>query len=527
MISLAAVGADWAHAILPAASRLSQLASGNLVAAVWQGVLLAVTVALGLRLLPRTPAAVRFAIWFAVFAIVALLPMAPAWSGSISAPYPIAHPWLTLGAGWGLAIASVWLVASLVRAVTLAAAALRVRSLWKRATPIDLPFAEAGPGARSAQLCASSQVDRPTVIGFFSPKIVIPQWLLEKLTPAELEQIILHEAGHLHRADDWLNLLQKIALVLFPLNPALAWVERRLCFERELAVDERVLQALAGRQGAAQAYASCLATLAEYRLEHRGGFALALGALGRESELARRVGRILRRSEPMRPSHARLLLGAAVLALAVATFGFERCPSLVGFAPSGTPGAIASNLAPVPSGLKVHSGYQAVVMRTKSTKTIGWSTKQNVPHETMLKAETVLKADSRPTRAAALAGFADTRASVRGAHEVVASARVEAPNSTATIPTIVPHLQQQPSQFVEMVVITSWQAADGSRMVLTTASFSGPSRGSGANSTPTPANVAAESSAIDAGPASQGQASDRFHPYAAVPTRDGWLFIQL
>ena len=116
----------------------------------------------------------------------------------------------------------------------------------------------------------SDEVDRPTVIGFFSPKILIPGWLLEKLTAAELEQIVLHEAGHLGRADDWMNLLQKIALVIFPLNPALAWVERRLCFERELAVDERVLQAFAGKPGAAKAYAECLTTLAEYRLGRRG-----------------------------------------------------------------------------------------------------------------------------------------------------------------------------------------------------------------------------------------------------------------
>ncbi len=92
-----------------------------------------------------------------------------------------------------------------------------------------------GVGSRRAELCVSDEVDRPTVIGFFAPKILIPTWLVEKLTATELEQIVLHEAGHLGRADDWMNLLQKIALVVFPLNPALAWVERRLCFERELA----------------------------------------------------------------------------------------------------------------------------------------------------------------------------------------------------------------------------------------------------------------------------------------------------
>jgi hypothetical protein len=107
-------------------------------------------------------------------------------------------------------------------------------------------------------------------------------------------------------------------------------------------VDERVLRAFAGRAGAATAYAACLATLAEYRLGRRA-MALALGVLGRESdpseeagwgprsELGRRVGRILRRGEGMKPLHAKLVLGGAMLGLLVAATGFERCPQVVGF----------------------------------------------------------------------------------------------------------------------------------------------------------------------------------------------------
>ena len=293
MIWLAAVVQGW----MASAAGLSQAATGSLVAAVWQGILLATAVGLGLRLLPRTPAAVRFAIWFGVFAVVTALPVISLWpraGGPVSAG--ARGPWLIVDARWCAAIAAVWAVASLVRAGTLVAAALRVRALWKRAAPVEIgdfvnpthgdgTAMNGAPGlfaaGRRAQVCTSDEVDRPTVIGFFAPKILIPSWLLEKLTAAELEQIVVHEAGHLGRADDWMNLLQKIALVIFPLNPALAWVERRLCFERELAVDERVLKAFEGQVGAAKAYAACLATLAEYRLGRRA-LTLALGALGRE-----------------------------------------------------------------------------------------------------------------------------------------------------------------------------------------------------------------------------------------------------
>ncbi len=76
------------------------------------------------------------------------------------------------------------------------------------------------------QICTSNEVDRPSVIGFFSPRILIPEELFAKLTTAEFGQIVLHEVGHLRRADDWINLLQKVSLVVFPLNPVLVWIER-------------------------------------------------------------------------------------------------------------------------------------------------------------------------------------------------------------------------------------------------------------------------------------------------------------
>lgn len=316
------------HALIAAAS---QVATSAVAAAMWQGFLLAGAAALGMRLLPETPAPVRFAIWFGVFLLVAGVPFATVsfgHTGAAGASSVTSHPWFTLDGRWCVWIAAIWAAASLIRAITLVAAAFRVRALWKRARPIELQLPE--NMTRGAQVCVSDQVDRPTVIGFFAPKIVIPDWLIAKLSPEELEQVVLHETVHLSRRDDWLNLLQKLALVLFPLNPALAWVERRLCFERELACDERVLHAT----GEPKAYAECLATLAEYRLQRRGlvqGLALALGALGRESELTKRVLRILSGGARMNKNHARLVFGGSMLTLVFAASAMERSPQVIGF----------------------------------------------------------------------------------------------------------------------------------------------------------------------------------------------------
>jgi len=140
---------------------------------------------------------------------------------------------------------------------------------------------------------------------------------------------VIHEMEHLRRADDWTNLLQKIALVLFPLNPALLWVERRLCTERELACDDSVLRSSCGRK----AYAICLTHLAEYSMLRRS-LSLALGAWERQSELVRRVHRILRRPvESMSRKQSWALTGSLSAAVLVCALGLSRSPQMVSFVP--------------------------------------------------------------------------------------------------------------------------------------------------------------------------------------------------
>jgi hypothetical protein len=520
MSGLAAVDLTPAHVWIAA---LSQAATGSLVAAVWQGVLLAVVAGLGLRLLPKTPAAVRFAIWFAVFAVVVALPVISFLPHAAGGTQPGGHAWLTLDARWSLAIAAVWLTASLIRATTLAVAAFRVRALWKRAAAVEINGASAG--SRRAQVCTSDEVDRPTVIGFFAPKILIPGWLLEKLTPAELEQIVLHETGHLGRADDWMNLLQKIALVVFPLNPALAWVERRLCFERELACDERVLR----ETGAPKAYAACLATLAEYRLERRGmplGLALVLGALGRESELGRRVSRILRRGDRMKPLHSRLVFGGAMLGLLVAATGFEHCPQVVSFVKSGSRTVAlrepwqpthgdetAMNGAPVLSGNGRLVRALGVVYKTPENGEIPL-----LAHVTDQRLAPALGTGSRQGEDGQ-AGDTVQRPVERtvdgSARMVQTSARLSGVrNPSRTISDVEP--AQPANVMMQWVVVTAWQDGQATRMVFTTARTA--AAGAAAQETTTDPGAAASEQMT---PAEQGPS------YAAVPVRGGWLVFQL
>lgn len=316
------------------------------VTALWQGIAVAFALAICLRLAPRMSAAHRFVLWFSGFVALVCLPFVPFLSslktgGSTGAssglPGAAPGPWLQLDIRWSLAIAAIWATASIIRAVDLAIHSLRLRKFWKTATPIDLAESTIAslsclnqlPGRRPVQVCTTRQLDRPSVIGFFAPRILIPEWLLTRLTPGELRQIVLHEAEHLRRGDDWTNLFQKFCLVFFPLNPALWWMERRLCAEREMACDDGVVRITQ----APRAYAACLASLAERGLRRRAE-ALSLGAWQRRPELAHRVHSILGRSHALSPMATRALLGALSCGLVLGSMELARCPQLVAFVPA-------------------------------------------------------------------------------------------------------------------------------------------------------------------------------------------------
>lgn len=333
------------HSLPVAWSAFSQSAAALVLTAVWQGAVVALGLALCLRLAPRSPARHRFALWAAGFGalvglqilplVTAFLP-APLQALPSSAPHAAAdpHPWLQLNAAWSLVIASLWLAASFYRAADLAVHSLHLRNLWKSAVPVEIDPASLprslGRVLRCPiSICTTRELERPSVIGFFAPRILIPEWLFSRLTPGELDQIVLHETEHLRRRDDWSNLLQKFGLVLFPLNPGLAWIERRLCREREMACDDGVICITR----APRAYAACLASLAERGLQRRAG-ALSLGAWHARPELVRRVHSILRRKHALSPIAARAVLGVLGCVLLAGATALARCPRLIAFVPA-------------------------------------------------------------------------------------------------------------------------------------------------------------------------------------------------
>jgi hypothetical protein len=386
---------------------VSRLVATSFVSGLWQGVVLAAGVGICLRLVPRTTAAVRFAIWTAVFAVLAVLPLLHAYAVRTGGEIAGRGAMVQVDARWSFAIAALWMIVSLVRGAKLAISAVRLRGIWKRAVPVEGSEALlSAAGFRGVEICTSSDVDRPSVIGFFSPRILIPEQLFARLTTAEFGQIVLHELGHLRRWDDWINLLQKLSLVVVPLNPVLIWIERRLCLERELACDDDVLRLTK----APKAYATCLTNLAEHRLGRRAA-ALSLGAWERQSELVRRVHSILRGGQGMGRMQARVVLGVVVLCLLGGSAELARCPQLVSFSQTALP---VADVAQAPA----TAGYQAASFRVPVNTTSNLS---GAAHETLLKASMPVDRGVRsgetmpkPQRAASVSAL--MRSSVSRAH---------------------------------------------------------------------------------------------------------------
>jgi beta-lactamase regulating signal transducer with metallopeptidase domain len=455
-------------------SFVSAAAAGALFSAVWQGTVLAVCVWLCLRLLPALSAAARSVIWLNVFILLVLLHFVPAFAGRSGAPAAGHLSTVHLDPRWSFALAGVWAVLSLARAVQLIVGAIHLRRLGRRAIPVPVnaelqSLLSGAAGARTAQLCASDEVARPSVLGFFRPRILVPPKLLKALSPRGLQQVVLHEMEHLHRADDWTNLLQKMGLVLFPLNPVLLWVDRRLSAERELACDDRVLRSSAGRK----AYALCLTHLAEYSILRRS-FSLVLGAWERRPELVRRVQRILSqpaRSMSRRPAVAAtggLLAGALGIALAL-----SHSPQLVSFVPAQRAPQLAQSLDPHDVGRALGGTPQLVkaAMPSESLSSPGHqSPRRNSVQPAILKR--VKRPHPAPSRAGALTAEA-------------------AP---------LPELDRR-----TVVVLTEWTTYQmRPRVVLAVAT----------DRRYTPGGAAAPARAIPA-------------RYAIVPTPNGWLIIRI
>jgi beta-lactamase regulating signal transducer with metallopeptidase domain len=335
------------------------------VRSVWESTLIAGFLALLLRQMPGLSPKIHFRLWGAGFALAALLPLCPAgvnlglhrlvamvFHPSVAhghaaiAAYSSgvathgAAPMLRLSAGWAETICAFWALATLFALLRFAAGVWSLSSLLRAARPAPA-IAQAMYGElvakdfsqkhrlRRARLLVAEGLMAPSACGLFGASILLPEGLLESLSEEELEGVLRHEAAHLCRWDDWLTIAARLVRAVLPLAIALPYLDRRMARAREMACDDAALRRGVSRPGYPVCYAACLARLAENSAAQPWQ-KLAPGLGGESSQLAARVGHILRSGETLRrPGWLRLAV-SAVAALGLIS-GLLAAPALLSF----------------------------------------------------------------------------------------------------------------------------------------------------------------------------------------------------
>jgi len=341
---------------MPFLVHLSALLTEACVAGLWQGIAVVGMGAALCALMPRASAGVRHILLVALFTGALVLP----WMSFQRSVGSKESHGLQLAPWVAAAIASLWFVAAVVRAVQLYLAWRHLCAVRRNAVPVEVQgIGEFHVSGRRALLCSSAEVDSPSILGFFSPRLLLPDWMVPLLSKTELQQIALHECEHLRRGDDWMNLLLQAGIVLCPLNPALLWLNHRICIQRELAVDAAVVVQTAQPFS----YARCLMRLAEQRREH-GRLQLALAAWERKSELVQRVHALLDQTSRWTRRQSAWAAGTASVALLSVATGMAHAPQFVHV--KGTPIEVAANRsiatdAPMLSAVATSQGSHAVI----------------------------------------------------------------------------------------------------------------------------------------------------------------------
>jgi beta-lactamase regulating signal transducer with metallopeptidase domain len=353
--------------------------------------------AVALRLSKRQSAAARFAVCFFALIAIAVFPVTRGlWASSVvSKPN---HPALVVSESWAFCLFWIWAALAGFQFLGVARSLLHLRSLRKSCLAVDLSSFDplirqtlAKGVEREVCLGTSDRVRVPTAIGLLKPAIVLPAWVLQELSPTELNQILLHELAHLRRYDDWTNLAQQLVKAMFFFHPAVWWIEKKMSFERETACDDAVL----AETESPRAYAECLAHLAERSFVRRS-IALAQAALGRFSETSQRVAQILDANRPKAKGNTwRPALSAAAGVVLVCGVLVSESPEWIAFRDSApvqvaaTPQSAQADSPTVPVKVASYASKAAPVTyakfkpkrKTKHPQNLQRLTALRVPHQ--------------------------------------------------------------------------------------------------------------------------------------------------
>ncbi|HUU20799.1 MAG TPA: M56 family metallopeptidase [Sedimentisphaerales bacterium] len=157
---------------------------------------------------------------------------------------------------------------------------------------------------QTVQLVESALVQIPTVVGWLRPVILLPASALTGLTSEQLEAILAHELAHIKRFDYLVNILQTVVEILGFYHPAVWWVSHKIRSERENCCDDLAVSISGDRI----CYARALTSMEEIRAGHGQ---LAVAASG--GNLFRRIYRLLGKDSAQKTSFSWIPAVTAIL----------------------------------------------------------------------------------------------------------------------------------------------------------------------------------------------------------------------
>ena len=177
----------------------------------------------------------------------------------------------------------------------------------------------------------------PGVLGVLDPKLLWPVGLSDRLSDAELEAVLAHEACHVDRRDNLTAIIHVIVETVFWFHPVVWWIGTRLVRERERACDEEVLRMGADKRN----YAEGILKVCGFCMQSPSRFVSGVSS----SNLTARIERIVQRPMASALTLSARLLVAGVL---VVTAGAPLVAGVVGGrrGVSSTPGRDASQEKP-------------------------------------------------------------------------------------------------------------------------------------------------------------------------------------
>lgn len=160
---------------------------------------------------------------------------------------------------------------------------------------------------RRISLIRTNKVPIATLSGIRSPKLLLPDIIIDSLTDEELKHLFLHELSHVKRGDIAINGLMNTLLAMHWFNPLLWYAYHKMREDQELACDARALSYIPAEKS--HAYAFTLIKLLEI-VPSRSTLANTASISSGKKELQRRIVMI---KSFKKQTYSSTLLGIAVI----------------------------------------------------------------------------------------------------------------------------------------------------------------------------------------------------------------------